>query len=187
LADHHGYHSEARYFPSASGHIRLSFFKWMNRYMLVNKKQLAELVGRSERTLTTWSKQGMPVAVASDRGRAHQFDTTAVIKWMIQHEIDKRVLSDDNIYDLTAERARLAHHQANISALDEATKNRELLPFDVVVERWQMILMNVRQKCLAMPSSLAAVCANSSKAEVQTQAEKLIRAMLTDLAADTDY
>jgi len=90
-------------------------------------------------------------------------------------------------YDLTAERARLSHHQANIAALDEKIKQKALIPYDVVVESWQIVLSNFRAKALAVPVSLASVCADSSREEVQQQAEQLVKQMLEELATDVDY
>ncbi len=90
-------------------------------------------------------------------------------------------------YDLTEERARLAFHQANIASLDEQVKAKKLIPFDVVVERWQHVLTNFRAKALSLPSSLAAVAAHAPKEDVHKAAEKLIKEMLEELAVDIDY
>ena len=122
--------------------------------MLVNKRELAEIVGKSERTLTTWSKQGMPVEVASDRGKAHQFDTAKVIDWMIQNEINRMTLSDDGVYDLTAERARLAHHQANNEHLKEQQLRGSLIPAEIVVRYGAASVVAVRAKLLSLHSKI---------------------------------
>jgi phage terminase Nu1 subunit (DNA packaging protein) len=90
-------------------------------------------------------------------------------------------------HDLTEERARLAHHQANIAALDEQVKKKALIPFDVVVERWQEISANVRAKLISIPPQMAARCANSSKDEVERAAKDLIYQALNELARDVEY
>lgn len=50
----------------------------------VTKAELAELVGRDERTLSRWQKEGMPVLeVGLGRGNENQYDTEEVIAWLV--------------------------------------------------------------------------------------------------------
>jgi len=43
--------------------------------VIVNKKELAEIIGISERSLTEWQKEGLPVAsYADNRGQANEYD-----------------------------------------------------------------------------------------------------------------
>ena len=90
-------------------------------------------------------------------------------------------------FDLTEERARLAHHQANIAALDEKVKEKTLIPADVVVDRWQQIAANVRARLLALPPQLGATCANLGTADVERKANDLIRQALEELAGEPEY
>ncbi|WP_027823491.1 terminase small subunit [Laribacter hongkongensis] len=48
---------------------------------IVNKRELSLILGISERTLTEWQREGMPVVTHTGRGSANQYDTAAVIKW----------------------------------------------------------------------------------------------------------
>jgi len=120
--------------------------------MLVNKRKLAEILGRSERTLTTWIKQGMPVEISSTRGRAHQFDTAEVVSWMIQREIS--TLSDGGNLDLTVETARLKHYQANNEALKEAQLRGSLIPAELIIEFGSAMVGAARAKLLAIHSKI---------------------------------
>lgn len=90
-------------------------------------------------------------------------------------------------YDLTEERARLAHHQANIAALDEKIKEKHLIPVDVVVARWQDILTNVRARLLSIPTQLAATCADEPRTVVEKKANELIKTALEELSTNVDY
>lgn len=90
-------------------------------------------------------------------------------------------------YDLTEERARLAHHQANIAALDEKIKEKHLIPVDVVVARWQDILTNVRARLLSIPTQLAATCAEAPRIVVEKKANELVKTALEELSANVDY
>lgn len=55
---------------------------------IVNKRDLAQILGVSERTLTEWQREGMPMVLATGRGSANQYDTAAVIAWRIAREVN---------------------------------------------------------------------------------------------------
>ncbi|MGK8440699.1 terminase small subunit [Ectopseudomonas hydrolytica] len=51
----------------------------------VSKADLAEIVGRDERTLSRWQREGMPVhEIGLGRGNENQYDTEDVIGWLVQ-------------------------------------------------------------------------------------------------------
>lgn len=52
--------------------------------MQVNKRTLADILGVSERTLTEWQSNGMPIEVNAGRGSSNEYDTIAVIQWMVE-------------------------------------------------------------------------------------------------------
>ncbi|WP_031296261.1 terminase small subunit [Pseudogulbenkiania ferrooxidans] len=53
---------------------------------IVNKRELAQILGTSERTLTEWQRLGMPMVVDAGRGSANQYDTVEVIRWLVARE-----------------------------------------------------------------------------------------------------
>lgn len=55
---------------------------------IVNKRELAQIIGVSERTLTEWQREGLPMVVNSGRGSSNQYDTEAVIAWRIAREVN---------------------------------------------------------------------------------------------------
>lgn len=55
---------------------------------LVNKRELAQILGVSERTLTEWQRDGLPIVINAGRGASNQYDTAAVIQWRIAREIN---------------------------------------------------------------------------------------------------
>lgn len=123
---------------------------------LVNKQELAKIVGRSEPTLTTWQKRGMPIKLEARRGASNQYDTADVIAWMIRQEIEKLTVGEDGtVHDYEAERARLTHHQANKTELEAKVLRGELIPADTV-ERVQGSMVGAfRSKLLSMPTKTA--------------------------------
>ncbi|MFM9972605.1 MAG: terminase small subunit [Burkholderiales bacterium] len=50
--------------------------------MRLNKRNLAEKLGVSETTLTTWQRKGMPVLEHGRRGKDGVYDLTAVVMWI---------------------------------------------------------------------------------------------------------
>ena len=50
--------------------------------MRVNKKILAKKLGRSERCLTTWQRDGLPVLEHGRRGQQNVYDLGAVVAWI---------------------------------------------------------------------------------------------------------
>jgi len=77
--------------------------------MIVNKKQLSEIIGRSERTLTEWQEKGMPIQLKSPRGQSNQYDTAKVIEWQIQKALagDKQETSKERKERLEGDRLEL--------------------------------------------------------------------------------
>lgn len=50
----------------------------------VNKRELAEILDVSERTLTEWQRAGMPMVINAGRGHENQYNTSAVIQWLME-------------------------------------------------------------------------------------------------------
>ena len=57
----------------------------------VNKRELSEILGISERSLTEWQRDGMPVAeLRESLGHENTYDTEAVIRWWIERDVARR-------------------------------------------------------------------------------------------------
>lgn len=126
---------------------------------LVTKAELAEIVGKSERTLTTWQKNGMPIRVDGNRGSSNLYSTAAVIEWMIQQEIKRKIAEhgggDAEFFDYEAERARLTFHQANKADLEEQVLRGKLIPSETVERVWSDMVASFRSRVLAVPTKAA--------------------------------
>ena len=97
------------------------------------------------------------------------------------------VTNDGDIYDFQAERARLTHHQANKTRLEEYALNGKLIPAAQVEEEWLNRAMAMRAKLLSLPSKLATVAMSAtSLREVKDFAATEIYAALDELAIDID-
>lgn len=67
--------------------------------MKVNKKTLADIIGYSEKTLTDWQAHGMPILLSAGRGSSNEYDTAAVIGWMLDRQAlgNKRESAKDRL------------------------------------------------------------------------------------------
>lgn len=87
---------------------------------IVNKRDLAQIIGVSERTLTEWQREGMPMVLASGRGSSNQYDTAAVITWRIAREV--------NGAEKESQKDRLDRLRGDQIELQMAKEIRELIP-----------------------------------------------------------
>lgn len=55
---------------------------------IVNKRELAQILGISERSLTEWQREGLPMVLNSGRGASNQYDTADVINWRIARAVN---------------------------------------------------------------------------------------------------
>ncbi len=75
---------------------------------IVNKKELSEILGISERTLTEHQKAGLPILVDGVRGSENQYNTADVITWLIERAINgKRETSRDRLDRVRADREEI--------------------------------------------------------------------------------
>ncbi len=80
----------------------------------------------------------------------------------------------DNVnteYDLMEERARLSHHQANKTELEEGILRGELIEVESVINRWSAMISVFRSRLLSLPSKAAQVV--SSVSDVHKNQETL--------------
>lgn len=127
--------------------------------MLVNKRQLSEILGISERSLTDWQKEGMPVAgYAENRGQANEYDTRAVIGWLVQREIER--LHKEKPRD------RLDRLKADAIELDIKERTGELAPAALFERMWGDHILAARTEFLTLPDALATELAAITGADI---------------------
>ena len=93
----------------------------------VNKRELSETIGVSERTLTEWQKDGMPVVeFGESRGEPNTYDTEAVIRWWIEREVSRRADKStfDRLNEIKAKREELGYRRD----LGEIVMREEIRP-----------------------------------------------------------
>ncbi len=127
--------------------------------MLVNKRQLSEILGISERSLTEWQKEGLPVAsYADNRGQANEYDSGAVIRWMIQRELER--LNKEKPRD------RLDRLKADAIELDIKERTGELAPAALFERAWSDHILAARTEFLTLPDILATELSATAGVEI---------------------
>lgn len=154
----------------------------MGKY--VNKSELAEILGKSERTLTTWQKNGMPISVdGGGRGYANTYDTAEVIDWLLRNELEKHLNTDQQVLDYDYERARLTHNQANKVEMENAVMRGDLIPAELVEDVQNDMIGRARARLLAIPTKAAPqLISELDIGEVQDILKKLVYEALRELA-----
>ena len=125
--------------------------------MIVNKRQLADIMGCTEETLSQWEKQGMPVLLKRRGCAGNQYETAAVIGWR-----DARGQSDAPPTDYETERTRKVKIEADILSLEKAQLEGRLIPADKAEQAWTKLVAAFRARMLAVPSKCAPLVAGLS-------------------------
>ena len=103
----------------------------------VSKAGLAEIVGRDERTLSRWQREGMPVQeIGLGRGNENQYDTEEVIGWLVQVAAlnGKKESVRDRLDRIKGDREELAL----------AKDLEELVPAALVGARLEQVVLAIR-------------------------------------------
>lgn len=96
---------------------------------LVNKRELAETIGVSERTFTEWQRDpAFPIEANGGRGAENTYDTAKVIQWMIDREVSRRAGEKP--------RDRLDRVKADMVELELAERLGQLAPAAMFERAW---------------------------------------------------
>ena len=132
----------------------------------VSKLELGEIIGRDERTLSRWQKDGMPVIeFGVGRGNENQYDTQVVIEWLMRQAAlnGKKESTRDRLDRLRGDREEIALARELGEVVIEAE----------TVERFEAVITAAKIELLnTFPDELAATL--SAKYGVQVD-DQLIR------------
>lgn len=117
--------------------------------MIVNKNQLSDVVGKSERTLTQWQDDGMPIVSVGGRGMDNQYDTARVIEWIVQRALaGKTVMPPKELKDF---------YEARLREMDVAERAGLLVSAEDIAPLWEGAVLAARTDLLGMGPRLKAV------------------------------
>ena len=145
--------------------------------MILNRKELAELFGKSEETIRAWTDEGMPILSRSKGRSGSQYVTADCIRWYVEREKQRR--TGGGQYDYLAERARRAHHLANRTELEAQHAADQLLDAQLIDRAWKERVEMFRRKLLPMAPELArtAMAANSLREVEERTRDVIYRAL----------
>lgn len=104
---------------------------------IVNQRELSEITGISQKSLSLWARDGLPVALETEAGLANQYDTEAVINWYVARESSK--------HSKETEKDRLSRLQGDKIELELATMRHTLVPVDEIEPAWTGMVVAFRQ------------------------------------------
>jgi phage terminase Nu1 subunit (DNA packaging protein) len=143
----------------------------------VDRVQLAKLLGTHPDTVTDFTRQGMPVILRGGRGRVSVYDAVECLDWW-------RERHGKNAKELAQTRALDA--QAQLAQQTVQMRARTLLPAAEVEKAWGGVVLAVRTKLLAVPTTIADRVARTATLEgvagVETVLDSAIRDVLRELA-----
>lgn len=148
----------------------------------LNVDQLAELIGVSKRRVFQLASEENP----PPKDSAGKYPCDKAGKWIRERLIrELGVSSSGESYDLNAEKARLTYHQANISALEEEIKRKNVVPAEVVQDHWEAMVGNAKAKLLNLPGRLAATTVGvATVQDAERAARDLINEALMELSGN---
>ena len=145
--------------------------------MKFNRSDISEAFGVSMPTIDEWRRKGCPCVQV---GRGWEYTVKEVSDWLRGRDIEA-----SGILDLSQERAKLTHLQAEKVSLELEQQRGNLLPVEMVTLCWQAMLSNCRAKLLALPPKAAiVVSASTNYLEIEGAVRNLVYEALTELAGD---
>lgn len=150
--------------------------------MRVNRTQLADVIGKTDKTVQVWLDEGMPRVSTTGQGGESVFDTAEVIRWMIARECGAKD-ENGNVIVLEAERARLTKEQADKTAMQNEVMRGNLLDGRAVAEHWGTVIVNAKTRLLSIPTKAAPMLLGAkTMPQAREIVERFIIEVLNDLA-----
>lgn len=133
----------------------------------VNKRELAELLEYSERTLTDMQSEDPPLPIEhkGERGEQNEYDTAAVITWLVWRAVAKASGAE-------TQRDRLTRLQADAMEMDNQIKRGQLVPVAEIEPVWRGRVLNAASYLLSRASRLASLLEAASGAEKKREVLK---------------
>jgi phage terminase Nu1 subunit (DNA packaging protein) len=124
--------------------------------MIVNKVQLASIIGKSESWITDAQKgHDFPIEKRG-RGRAGQlYDTAKVIEWLEKRQIN-HLTGNQGLIDLDEAKRRKMAAEAGLAELELMKEQGVLVEIEKIADDFGEQLSNFRAKMISIPSKCAA-------------------------------
>jgi len=147
--------------------------------LIVNKRQLSQILAVSEETITQWQRDSnFPIESRSKGQKGNQYDTGAVIAWLKKREVDNLMVNTSAIDIEEAKRRKIAA-EAGLAELELAKEQGTVVLVEDVADEFAEQVSALRAKLLSMPSKLGSLIFTAK--DVTEAKEILENAMLEAL------
>lgn len=162
--------------------------------MIVDKKTLCDIFGVSQRALSEWTKDSMPIAKVGGRGKSNEYDTVKVVAWYKDRQVNKAV--DEGEFDtestlgkeLMVAKIRSTQAIADINEHKLSKARQEVVSADAVRTAWSVITSDFKQAVLQLSMRLGPKLLNiQTQREVQELIQKETKAMLVGISQVPTY
>jgi phage terminase Nu1 subunit (DNA packaging protein) len=167
--------------PSGSQGPHLSFYAKRYKMHEYTINKCAEMLERDRASVARVLRSVPPDAGTPKRPL---YRLATVVRALIEHasKPDGRRGNGDEAR-LAAERARLAREQADAVALKNAVARGEYVPLDLVMKGVEIVFTAFRERCLAIPGKVAAMCEMRARGEVEGVVRDEIYEALEELSS----
>lgn len=146
----------------------------------VNKRELAEFTGYSERALTDMQDEGLPIEKKGSRGEENVYDTQRVIEWLINRALIKAGKAE-------SQRDREARLRGDMLELELARERNILVPVDEIRPVWESRVLATAGYMMSRASRLAGILEATPGIEAKREVLKREDAtFLTKLGTEGD-
>lgn len=155
--------------------------------MIVNKRQLADILGMAEETLTQLQKDPTFPILVKRKGRSgSDYETSDVIGWLERRKINATV-GNQELIDLEEGRRRKMAAEAGLAELELLKEQGKVIEVERVADELGETLSNLRAKLLSIPSKVAgpAYTAKDIK-EIKQILDEAIYEALNELSGHSD-
>ena len=156
--------------------------------MIVNKRQLSDILGISEETLTQFQRDATFPVLNKRRGRAgSDYETSDVIAWLERRKINN-VVGNSELIDLEEGKRRKMAAEAGLAELELLKEQGKVVEIELVADEIGEQLSNFRAKMLSIPSKVAGqVYTAKDMKEIKGILEDAIYEALNEISGhDTD-
>lgn len=138
---------------------------------MVNRQQLADLMGRHADTISDFTREGMPVVEKGGHGKESVYDAVACLSWF-------RDQQGTNPKD--AAQARAANANADLNEQKLRVQRGELISKSAIVLAWQGVVKGWSTRLLSMPRRLVQLGVVSRENEAVVVG--VVKELLADIA-----
>lgn len=148
--------------------------KKTNEFENLTRRQMAKILGKSERTLGNWLQDGCP------RKKNGKYSAPEVIGWLMDRE--SAAMGAGAVDSPALERYRLA--RAEMAELDLQERSEKLVPYDEVIRGWCARQRMVRDSFLTWSNRLPPLLAGLDHLEIARALKSEVYSILTAFAKD---